>query len=213
MSGGGPGSRTGNYMEFVLDQLLLRISSQRHFLIALGSNLPVGDSPPVDVLKNALSELERRGVTIENVSGFFQTPCFPAGDGPDYVNAAASILAKFYPQDLLTTIHEIEADFGRERDKRWASRGLDIDILASGSEVLPDSDSFNNWMSMPANLQPRVEPDQLILPHPRLHERSFVLVPLAEVAPHWTHPVLGKTVTEMLDERPETERAEIIPLE
>ena len=89
---------------------------------------------------------------------------------------------------------------------------LDLDLIAWGQAVLPDPATQRRWMELAPDRQTVETPDQLILPHPRLQDRAFVLVPLAEVAPDWRHPVLGLTVTEMCAALPAKDRDEVIPI-
>ncbi len=117
------------------------------------------------------------------------------------------------PREILNTLHAVEADFGRQRVQRWGSRVLDLDLLAVGDEVLPDRAGFEAWRGLSLERQRQEAPDELILPHPRLHERGFVLVPLADVAPDWRHPVLGRTVAEMLAALPPEALEDIVPLD
>ena len=166
-------------------------------LIALGGNMPSFVGTPEATLQAALKDLRERGVRVDAVSRFYHTPCFPAGAGPDYVNAAAQVSHDGPPQDLLTLLHQVEAIYGRDRVQRWGQRTLDLDLLAVGDLVLPDLAGFHAWHALPAEDQKMRAPDDLILPHPRLQDRAFVLVPLADVAPGWRHPVLGLNVSEM----------------
>lgn len=183
-------------------------------LIAFGANLPFEGQPPAETLGLAVKALSEEDVSLLAVSRFFATPCFPAGAGPDYVNAAAVLecCQSVDPASLLTRLHAIEARFGRERQQRWGMRTLDIDLLAFGDSVLPDRETHDHWRNLPSDAQAGQAPDQLILPHPRLQDRAFVLVPLADVAPDWAHPTSGLTVRQMLDALPQADRDAVKPL-
>ncbi|MBW6505257.1 MAG: 2-amino-4-hydroxy-6-hydroxymethyldihydropteridine diphosphokinase [Rhodobacteraceae bacterium] len=178
-------------------------------LIALGGNLPGPSGDPAGTLRAALQMLAARGMALAAVSRFFVTPAHPPGSGPDYVNACARLVSVLPPPALLAELHAVEAVFGRARGTRWAARGLDLDLLAAGQAVLPDEATSAHWRALPANEQLQRTPDCLILPHPRLHERAFVLIPLADIAPRWRHPGTHKTVAEMLAALPEAEKAAI----
>ncbi|MGL4321252.1 MAG: 2-amino-4-hydroxy-6-hydroxymethyldihydropteridine diphosphokinase [Paracoccaceae bacterium] len=183
-------------------------------LIALGANLPFGGMTPSETLREALASLVANGQSVVAKSRFFQTPCFPAGAGPDYVNAACVLQfsAESSPQSVLKTLHKVENAYGRKRDQRWGMRTLDLDLIAFGDSVLPDVKVQTAWRNLDVVEQRRTAPDQLILPHPRLQDRAFVLVPLADVAADWRHPVLGVTISEMLAALPEADRAAMVPL-
>ena len=183
-------------------------------LIAFGANLPFEGNPPAETLRRAVKAISRDGVSLRAVSRFFATPCFPAGAGPDYVNAAAVIECeqKIDPASLLTRLHGVEARFGRERLQRWGMRTLDIDLLAFGDSVLPDRETQGYWHNLPPGTQAGQAPDQLILPHPRLQDRAFVLVPLADIAPDWVHPTSGMTVRQMLAALQKADRDAVKPL-
>jgi 2-amino-4-hydroxy-6-hydroxymethyldihydropteridine diphosphokinase len=185
-----------------------------HALVAFGANLPFSGEEPAKTLWKAVADLDQEGLRLLKLSRFFATPCFPAGAGPDYVNAAA-VLGCRAEDDLasiMVRLHAIEARFGRKRAQRWGMRTLDIDLLAMGDSVLPDARTQDQWRLMPAESQIRTTPDQLILPHPRLQDRAFVLVPLADVAPDWVHPRTGLTVLQMLKAVPQADRDAVKPL-
>ena len=187
-------------------------NTYHELLIALGGNLnsPVG--APAATLRSALSQLTQNGAVIRSVSTFYHTPAFPKGSGPDYVNAVAKISAYWSPAEALDQLHQIEAQMARERDQRWGQRTLDLDILAYDDVVLPDRETYDAWRNLPPEVQIGRTPEQLILPHPRMQDRAFVLVPLADVAPDWVHPVLQRSVIQMLEALPEAEKAEIIAI-
>jgi 2-amino-4-hydroxy-6-hydroxymethyldihydropteridine diphosphokinase len=187
---------------------------EQRALIALGANLPFGAMAPSETLRLALASLVANGAEIVAISRFYQTPCYPAGAGPDYVNAACTmrISAESSPQSVLETLHLVENDYGRKRSQRWGMRTLDLDLIAFGDSVVPDATTQDAWRNLPLAAQKREAPDQLILPHPRLQDRAFVLVPLADVAPDWRHPLLGVTIAEMLMALPMEDRAAMVPL-
>ena len=179
--------------------------------VALGGNSPWSGKGPVATLISALSRLsEEFGVLA--VSRFYRTPAFPPGSGPDFINAAALIRAEATPADILGALHRIEADHGRVRDTRWGPRTLDIDLLFVGDQTLPDRHSNEEWVALSLAEQQLRIPESLILPHPRLQDRGFVLVPLSEIAPGWRHPVTGRTVAAMKAALPEAEKAAISPV-
>jgi 2-amino-4-hydroxy-6-hydroxymethyldihydropteridine diphosphokinase len=183
-------------------------------LLAFGANLPFAGMTPVQTLHSAISSFPNVNLPLPQVSRFFATPCMPAGTGPDYVNAAAllQVAPSMTAAELLSRLHQIEASFGRQRTQRWGMRTLDIDLLALGDVVLPDAETQTHWRNLDPIQQVAQTPNELILPHPRLQDRAFVLVPLADVAPNWRHPLLGLTVSEMLAARPAAELTEMRPL-
>lgn len=189
------------------------LTSNDCILLALGSNLASLSGSPATTLRAALSGLEEMGASIRAVSPFYSTPAFPAGNGPDYVNAAARISANWTAEEALSRCHEIEAELGRERLQRWGQRTLDIDLIAMADTVLPDAQTHATWRELPLEDQQRLTPQELILPHPRVQDRAFVLVPLSDIAPDWIHPVLGQTVLQMLENLDPKDLAEVRRLE
>jgi 2-amino-4-hydroxy-6-hydroxymethyldihydropteridine diphosphokinase len=182
-------------------------------LVAFGANLPFEGEPPAATLLRASKALAEEGLSVLAFSRLFATPCFPPGAGPDYVNAAVLDAGpEADPTSILERLHRVEVHFGRIREQRWGMRTLDLDLLALGDSVLPDVTTQDAWRNLPPDAQRREAPDRLILPHPRLQDRPFVLVPLADVAPDWVHPRTGLTVRQMVDALPEADRQAVKPL-
>jgi 2-amino-4-hydroxy-6-hydroxymethyldihydropteridine diphosphokinase len=147
--------------------------------IALGSNMPFDGVPSPRVLARAVAAIQDAGLVPRALSGIWESAAWPPSDQPDYYNAVAAIdPAGLSPQALYDVLRQIELQFGRERRERWAARTLDLDIVAMDGAV----GTFG----------------AITLPHPRMHERAFVLAPLDEVAPEWRHPEMGLTAGEML---------------
>lgn len=162
-------------------------------LIAFGANLPAPDgTPPQETCRRAIAAISALpGLRLAAVSRFYETVPVPVSDQPSYVNGALRLEGDADPAALLATLLAIEARFGRRRSVANAARSLDLDLIAMGDLVreppLPDP----------------------ILPHPRMQDRAFVLVPLADVAPLWRHPRIGRTVAEMLADLPPEEVAQV----
>lgn len=150
-------------------------------LIALGGNL---DHPrfgaPRRVLAAALAELARRGVPTVRVSPWYRTAPVPPSDQPWYVNAVAEVATDLPADQLLAQLHEVEAVFGRARSTANAARIIDLDLLDFRGQTASGG------------------PGRAILPHPRMHDRAFVLRPLADLEPGWRHPVSGTSIRELL---------------
>jgi 2-amino-4-hydroxy-6-hydroxymethyldihydropteridine diphosphokinase len=151
----------------------------RVILIGIGSNLAApGFGSPQDTAEAALAQLPTIGVAVVRCSRWYLSEPVPPSDQPWYVNAVAVVETPLAPMALLAALIALEALFGRRRSVPNAARTLDLDLL--------DYDDR------------QTQTQRLTLPHQRLHERRFVLAPLAEVAPHWRHPRLAMTASELL---------------
>ncbi len=153
-------------------------------LIAIGANLPSRRwGPPLATCRAALPALEAAGARVLKASQWYRSAPFPASDEPWYINGVVRVESDLKPAALLSILHRIEDDFERRRDAPNAPRTLDLDLLAHGKQV----SAAGEWPT---------------LPHPRLYDRAFVLLPLAEVAPRWCHPVSGVSVGELITALP-----------
>ncbi len=181
-------------------------------LITLGSNniSPWGDATAT--VQKAMTAVSKAAQVTAKHSRLYQTPAFPPGSGPDFVNAAMAFVTALSPHDLLALLHGVEAEAGRARTVRWGPRTLDIDLIGLGDAICPDVQTQTHWRDLPPDAQTQATPDQLILPHPRVQDRAFALVPLADVAPDWRHPVLDQTITQMLSACAEDDIASVVPL-
>lgn len=187
-------------------------------LIAVGSNVHLNEHSPLSTTILAIRELSNI-IHLPVASRLYRTPAYPSGSGPDYVNAVIRADHDCPTDDapaaakaLLEQLHRIEGAFRRTRTTRWASRTLDLDLLAFGDLVLPDVQTQTHWHTLPAADQGRVAPSELILPHPRLQDRAFVLIPLCDVAPHWRHPRTHQRACDMAAALPEADRSAIVAL-
>jgi 2-amino-4-hydroxy-6-hydroxymethyldihydropteridine diphosphokinase len=158
-------------------------------LIGLGGNMddPHG-LPPRQTLSAALVALATEGAAVLARSGWYRSEPVPRSDQPWFVNAVAELDTALDASALLTLMQAVETRFGRRRGARNAARTLDLDLLDYHGQIL--------------------RTPRLTLPHPRLHERRFVLLPLSELAPHWRHPVLGLRAEELLARLGDAQRVE-----
>jgi len=181
--------------------------------IALGANLPSGDNPPIVTLARAFDILFNDNVLEVARSRFYETPAFPDPAAPAYINACVSVQTTLSAKALLDHLHAVETQLGRLRAERWGARIIDLDLISFGAVIHPDMTTYETWAALPPEQQVARTPDQMILPHPRIADRGFVLVPLAEIAPRWRHPVTGVSVKDLLEQRPKAEIDAIRPLE
>lgn len=186
--------------------------AETYGLISLGSNVLTQRYQPLDRLRKALSDLDDAGLVIRTTSQMYHTPFFPPNQGADFVNAVAIVSGPFCAHEVLERLHQVENDHNRVRERRWADRTLDLDLIFWGEEVLPNETTYQRWRDLPLEKQMAETPQELILPHPRVQDRAFVLVPMTDVLPSWIHPVSGESVDEMLAALPESDKSAIKPL-
>lgn len=142
--------------------------------LLLGSNL--GDSEKH--LRDAVQLINLRLGDIIESSSLYCTASWGKHDQPDFINQVLALDTKLSPKDLLIGILKIESELGRQRNEKWGSRTIDIDILLFGNEIIDEED--------------------LKIPHPFLHLRRFCLEPLCEIVPELIHPVLNKKMNKIL---------------
>jgi 2-amino-4-hydroxy-6-hydroxymethyldihydropteridine diphosphokinase len=156
--------------------------------IGLGANLPSPEhGTPRATLEAAMRALEAKGLAIVARSAFYESEPVPVSDQPWYLNAVVEVATDLSPAEVLALLHSVENAFGRVRAVRNEARVLDLDLLDHRGTV-------------------RDGPDSPLLPHPRLTDRAFVLLPLRDIAPGWRHPVSGRTIAELLESLPEGQR-------
>lgn len=153
-------------------------------LVALGANLPSRYGDPLKSLYAAVTALsERPDIDVLAQSPVYVSAPVPVSDQPWYHNAVISIETSLKPLELLGVLHDIEEDFGRVRSIRNEARALDLDIVAYNNEIIDESG--------------------LVIPHPRIAERAFVVLPLYDLEPKWIHPLTGACVADMVEALPQ----------
>lgn len=154
------------------------MSADDTIVVALGSNRESGYGPPAATVEAALVALGEHNIKVARRSGLWRSRAWPDPSGGDFVNAVAVVETALPPDALLATLHWIEQGFGRTRLLSNAPRSLDLDLIAYGR---------------------RVAAGPPVLPHPRAAERRFVMGPLAEILPHWRHPVSGESALALFE--------------
>ncbi len=142
--------------------------------LLLGAN--IGDR--AETLQRATDLISERIGPVVQQSGLYETAPWGVTDQPAFLNRVLGVETRLGPDDVLTLTQSIEQELGRVRLEKWGARMIDIDLLYYD--------------------QLRLQTDRLTIPHPYLHQRRFTLVPLAEIAPEFVHPVLQKTTLELL---------------
>ncbi|HEX4505929.1 MAG TPA: 2-amino-4-hydroxy-6-hydroxymethyldihydropteridine diphosphokinase [Alphaproteobacteria bacterium] len=160
-------------------------------VIALGANLPGRFASPAEAVEAAIRALQTTEITLISRSRLYRSAAWPDPSDPEFVNAVITVMTDLNASELLERLHTLEAEFGRERRKPNAPRPLDLDIVDHAGRV-----------SAPG--------DTPILPHPRMADRAFVLLPLAEIVPDWRHPVTGAAIADLVRALPDPHAA--VPL-
>lgn len=159
--------------------------------VGIGANLPIRDfGPPRATCGAALGMLDRSGVRIVRCSPWYRTAPVPVSDQPWFVNAVAEVETALDPEALLARLLEVEQAFGRRRSEPNAARTLDLDAI-----------DYDGKVSRAGDPPP-------ILPHPRLAQRAFVVLPLADLAPGWRHPATGIPIGDLARALPVDQKAE-----
>ena len=168
-------------------------------IVALGGNMAGDYASSEALLEAALARFAQAGLPVVRRSSWWSSAAWPDPTANEYRNGVALVETKLAPLQALHTLFSIEAHFGRVRSEKNAPRTLDLDLIAYGQAIVATAD--------------------LILPHPRAHERLFVMGPLAEIASDWRHPTLGTTARELaasasvgLDARPASKKAQAGPI-
>ena len=154
-----------------------------YLYIGIGANLtPAGYKTPREGCEAALASLQVEGICLKQISNWYETAPVPVSDQPWYLNAVALATTSVDSSTALAALHRIESCFGRVRQERNEARVLDMDLLDFDGECKQNS--------------------SLTLPHPRMHERAFVLLPLRELCPEWTHPISGISIDNLVERLP-----------
>ncbi len=160
-------------------------------ILGIGANLPYAKiGPPRASCGMALNMLEKSDIYIDQRSPWYESKPVPVSDQPWYVNGVVTVTTSLQPSALMQRLLAIELGLGRERSVPNAPRTLDLDILAYGDRIIDEADDSDL---------------KLKIPHPRMHIRSFVIIPLCDISPTWVHPVLQRAAAALRDDLPPDE--------
>ena len=140
----------------------------------IGSNLPSKEGSRENNIVTAISLLKKLNLNLIEISSFYQTPSYPDNSDPKFINLCVKLESNLKASELLNEIKKIERKLGRTRIKKNEPRTCDIDIIDFNGKIIKN--------------------DELIVPHPRLHLRNFVIYPLKEIEPNWLHPIFNKKI-------------------
>ena len=165
-------------------------------IIGIGANLSqIVTEMPRATCGRALTELSNRSINVLRCSSWVKTAPVPVSDVPWYVNAVAELETSLKPNDLLAELLEVELMFGRQRSVPNAPRTIDLDLICYHDVMICETKSPSRKVD-------------LNLPHPRMHERAFVLLPLQQLDANWVHPVTGTSIDELISRLPEDQEYE-----
>ncbi|MGF1455544.1 MAG: 2-amino-4-hydroxy-6-hydroxymethyldihydropteridine diphosphokinase [Alphaproteobacteria bacterium] len=171
-------------------------------LVALGSNLPSIAGESRSTLEAATASLDTGPTNVVARSRVYRSAPVPPSGQPDFMNAVIALSSTLAPESLMDRLHTVETQFGRRRRDRWEARTLDLDLI-----------DYHQFVTIGAS-HPET-PDwpvgALVLPHPRMHQRAFVLRPLLDIVPNWVHPLLQVSARALLDTLGDDQICEPIP--
>jgi 2-amino-4-hydroxy-6-hydroxymethyldihydropteridine diphosphokinase len=179
-------------------------------LVAFGANIAGPFGTPFQTLVRGIEEFPNEKLVKVRQSAFYTSTSFPNNSKPRYINGCLKIKVDCTPYEVLQRLKRIEEKMGRLNGERWDSRVCDLDLLAFENEVIPNKKIFQYWYKLSLKNQFLEKPSELLVPHPRIQDRAFVLKPLLEVAPDWTHPVFNLNVKEMFNFLSQTKRDDVL---
>lgn len=158
-------------------------------ILGLGGNLTCETfGSPRTTCGVALQMLEARGIAVTGRSKWYESAPVPISDQPWYVNGIVSVETHLTPESLVKEVFDVETELGRRRTVANAARTIDIDVIAYNDVTIEGT-----------------TPDEVAIPHPRMHTRAFVLLPLTEIAPNWQHPNRTESLPELVAALPENQ--------
>ena len=158
----------------------------------IGSNLPLRDGGREANIFKAINYLKELKLKIIKISSFYESPSYPNNSDPKFINLCVKLESNLKASELLNEIKKIEKKLGRIRIKKNEPRTCDIDIIDFNGEIIKN--------------------DKLVVPHPRLHLRNFVIYPLKEIEPNWSHPIFNKNIDSFFHELEKNSHNEITRL-
>lgn len=169
-------------------------------LIGLGANLPSKKfSTPIETLESCLFKFSQHNLKIKARSRWFKSAPVPISDQPWYINGVVSIDTEQSPRELLNSLLCLENEFGRVRSEPNAPRVLDLDLITYHDHIVED--------------EGKIEDKPFCIPHPRMHERAFVLLPIKDIDSAWKHPKLHKTLSNLISKLSDDQKIEPIEAE